>query len=50
MFFEGNWDPKTNGEELFYNNIKDKINVIFDVGCSYDSILIFQKKFIILKN
>ena len=30
-------DPKTNGEELFYLSIKDKINVIFDVGCRSDS-------------
>jgi hypothetical protein len=28
-----NCDPKTNGEEGFYNKIKDCIGVIFDVGC-----------------
>ena len=32
-----NCDPKTNGEERFYNSIKDKISVIFDVGCRTDS-------------
>jgi FkbM family methyltransferase len=30
-------DPKTNGEEKFFISIKDKINVIFDVGCRIDS-------------
>ena len=28
---------KTNGEEKFFMDIKDKINVIFDVGCRSDS-------------
>jgi len=32
-----NDDPKTNGEEFFYNSIKDKIDVIFDIGCRTDS-------------
>ena len=32
-----NCDCKTNGEELFFNTIKNKINVIFDVGCRSDS-------------
>jgi FkbM family methyltransferase len=32
-----NCDSKTNGEELFFINIKDKINVIFDVGCRSDT-------------
>jgi len=32
-----NSDPKTNGEERFFLSIKDKINVIFDVGCRSDS-------------
>ena len=32
-----NCDPKTNGEERFYNSIKDTIGVIFDVGCRTDS-------------
>jgi FkbM family methyltransferase len=32
-----NCNSKTNGEEQFFINIKDKINVIFDVGCRKDS-------------
>ena len=32
-----NIDPKTNGEELFFNQIKNNINCIFDVGCRSDS-------------
>lgn len=36
-----NCDPKTNGEERFFLNIKDKINIIFDVGCRSDSEYIF---------
>lgn len=32
-----NCDPKQNGEEKFFKDIKDKINVIFDVGCRSDS-------------
>jgi FkbM family methyltransferase len=40
MIFDGNCDSETNGEYLFYNNIKDKINVIFDVGSFYASIYI----------
>jgi len=32
-----NHDSKTNGEELFFNVIKDNINLIFDVGCRSDS-------------
>ena len=32
-----NCDSKTNGEEKFFIDIKDKINVIFDVGCRQDS-------------
>jgi FkbM family methyltransferase len=32
-----NDNPKTNGEELFYRNIKDKIDIIFDVGCRSDT-------------
>jgi FkbM family methyltransferase len=32
-----NCNSKTNGEEQFFINIKDKINVIFDVGCRQDS-------------
>lgn len=30
-------DPRTNGEHRFFNDIKDKIEVIFDVGCRFDS-------------
>lgn len=33
-----NADPNTNGEILFYNKIKSKICVIFDVGCRTDSL------------
>lgn len=32
-----NWDPRNNGEQRLYSSIKDKINVIFDVGCRMDS-------------
>lgn len=32
-----NCDPKTNGEEKFFLNIKDELKVIFDVGCRADS-------------
>ena len=35
--FFNNDNPKTNGEERFFLNIKDKINVIFDVGCRSDT-------------
>jgi hypothetical protein len=30
-------DAKTNGEEKFFMDIKDNINIIFDVGCRSDS-------------
>jgi len=33
----GNCNSKTNGEEQFFTSIKDKINLIFDVGCRSDS-------------
>lgn len=33
-----NTNSSTNGEEKFYNSIKDNINIIFDVGCRVDSI------------
>lgn len=33
----GNCDTKTNGEEKFFMDIQDNINVIFDVGCRSDS-------------
>ena len=33
-----NCDPLTNGENSLYNNIKDKINIVFDVGCRSDSL------------
>jgi len=32
-----NCNSKINGEEKFFTNIKDNINVIFDVGCCSDS-------------
>jgi FkbM family methyltransferase len=32
-----NCDPKTNGEEKFFMNIKNNIDLIFDVGCRSDS-------------
>lgn len=32
-----NCNSKTNGEVQFFNNIKDSIQVIFDVGCRSDS-------------
>jgi FkbM family methyltransferase len=32
-----NCNSKTNGEETFFNSIKDNIHVIFDVGCRQDS-------------
>jgi FkbM family methyltransferase len=32
-----NTDPETNGERAFYERIKDRLQVIFDVGCRYDS-------------
>lgn len=32
-----NCDSKTNGEEKFFMDIKDNINIIFDVGCRSDS-------------
>jgi FkbM family methyltransferase len=35
-----NCDPKKNGEYKFFMDIKDKINVIFDVGCRSDSMYI----------
>ena len=36
----GNCNPKTNGEEKFFMDIKDNINIIFDVGCRSDSAFI----------
>ena len=36
-----NSDPKTNGEEKFFMDIQDNINVIFDVGCRSDSEFIY---------
>ena len=32
-----NCDSKSNGEHLFYSKIRDKINIIFDIGCRQDS-------------
>lgn len=38
-------DSKTNGEYLFYTSIKDKIDIIFDVGTSINSEFIdFEKE------
>ena len=36
-----NCDSKTNGEEKFFMNIQDNINVIFDVGCRTESEFIY---------
>ena len=36
-----NCNSKTNGEYKFFMDIKDKINVIFDVGCRSDSEFIY---------
>lgn len=36
-----NCNPKTNGEEKFFMDIQDNINVIFDVGCRSDSEFIY---------
>jgi FkbM family methyltransferase len=35
-----NCDSRTNGEDYFFMNIKDNINIIFDVGCRSDSTFI----------
>ena len=32
-----NCNPKTNGEERFFNHIKNNITTIFDVGCRSDT-------------
>ena len=32
-----NCNSKTNGEYLFYKNIKDNLHNIFDVGCRNDT-------------
>jgi len=34
----GNCNSITNGELNFYNNIKNKCDIIFDIGCRYDSL------------
>jgi FkbM family methyltransferase len=34
----GNDNSETNGESKLYNDIKDNLNVIFDVGCRADSL------------
>jgi len=42
-----NSDSKTNGEEKFFNNIKDKIKIIFDVGCNnYSEYILFNSDII----
>ncbi len=33
-----NCNSDQNGEKLFYNYIKDKINIIFDIGCRSDTL------------
>jgi len=38
----GNCNYKENGEEQFFTNIKDKINVIFDVGCQNSDFVNFN--------
>lgn len=35
-----NHDPYTNGENLFYEQNKDRFHVIFDVGCRNDSLFL----------
>jgi len=43
--FNDNCDPNTNGEKYFFNSIKDKIEVIFDVGSRDDSdYLLYDKE------
>ena len=37
-----NCDFKTNGEEKFFIDIKDKVNVIFDVGCRESEFINFN--------
>jgi hypothetical protein len=39
---------QTNGEVHFFNSIKDRIGIIFDVGCRTVNLFIFAAKFIIL--
>lgn len=36
-FLFNNCDPMTNGECLFYTQIKDSVTRIFDVGCRFDT-------------
>jgi len=38
-----NDNSKTNGEHKFFMDIKDKINIIFDIGCRRDSEFIYFK-------
>jgi FkbM family methyltransferase len=35
-----NCDPTTNGENNFFMSIKDRINIVFDVGCRSESLFI----------
>ena len=37
-------DPRTNGELFFYSKIINKINVIFDVGCSNSDFIDIEKE------
>jgi hypothetical protein len=36
----GNGDCNTNGELSFFNSIKDKCDIIFDVGCRSDTLML----------
>ena len=40
--FDNNCDSKTNGELQFFLAIKDKINIVFDVGCSNSEFICFS--------
>jgi len=42
--FDGNFNSETNGENLYYNSIKEKCNVIFDVGAHNNSIYVNDSK------
>ena len=43
--FNNNCDSKTNGEYVFYNRIKNSVDIIFDIECRKESeFLDFEKK------
>ena len=43
--FNNNCDSKTNGEYVFYNRIKNSVDIIFDIGCRKESeFLDFEKE------